>query len=98
MKRKKKIAATVCGVTLVVLWLISFLSPELAIRRYVFFHLRPIQSIQIDIHNMERLDREYGHLYNVNGYVNHQTKDELNVFYLKRHGMIWTVDSVGTGP
>lgn len=78
--------------------LISFLTPELAIRRYVFLHFKPIQSLTIEIHNMNRNDHTYGHLFDVKGYEDPQTKDELGVFYLKKYGFMWNVSSVGTGP
>ncbi|MFC4099093.1 hypothetical protein [Paenibacillus xanthanilyticus] len=80
------------------LWIVSFLSPELAIRRYMLLHLHPIDSLTATVANTERKDRAYGHLYDVRGYVDRATGDEIGVFYVKQAGPFWYVESVGTGP
>jgi hypothetical protein len=82
----------------ILLLLISFLSPDLAIRRYALIHLKPITSINLNSTNMDYYDRDFGHLFDVTGYVDYQTKDEIGVFYLKKYWIFWNVSSVGTGP
>ncbi|TYP74504.1 hypothetical protein [Paenibacillus methanolicus] len=82
----------------IVLGLVSFLSPELAIRRYMLLHLHPIDCWTAGITNMEREDRVYGHLYDVRGFTDRATGGEMGVFYLKQTGPFWYVGSVGTGP
>lgn len=84
-------------VAIIIIWIVSYLSPELAIRRHIFFHLRPIQSFTVEITDKERHDIQYGHLYEVIGYSDPATKNDLGVFYLKKHWIFWTVASVGSG-
>ncbi|WP_262681283.1 hypothetical protein [Paenibacillus sp. J5C2022] len=98
MKFTKKNTLKIVLITLVSLFILSFFSAELTIRRYVFMHLQPINSLKLEIKNMNYFDEEYGYLYDVKGYEDFQTMDELGVFYLKKHWIFWDVSSVGTGP
>jgi hypothetical protein len=95
-KKLKLFRLVLFGVIL--LFLISFLSPNLTIQRYVFLHLHPISSINLNVNNMHHFDRDYGQLFDVTGYEDYQTKDEIGVFYLKKYWIFWVVSSVGTGP
>ncbi|GMK36991.1 hypothetical protein PCCS19_00440 [Paenibacillus sp. CCS19] len=95
-KRLKRGAIVVIS-AIIMVWIVSFFSPELAIRRHIFLHLRPIQSLTADITDKERHDLQHGHLYEVIGYTDPVTRDDLGVFYLRKHWMFWTVASVGTG-
>lgn len=98
---KPKVKRTICAVIIIcimVFGLISFLSPELTIRRYILFRLHPIRSITADVLNSGGFDQNYGYLYDVDGYKERNTGDEINVFYLKKYGPFWVVSSVGTGP
>lgn len=92
---KNRWKALICAIA--VLWVVSFLSPELSIRRYMFFHLHPIQCFTADVKKMELVDREYGQLYDVRGYIDRMTGDEIGAFYLKKAGPFWYVGSAGTG-
>lgn len=85
-------------VILVGLWVTSFLFPELTIRRYILTRLHPITSFTAEITNKEKYDQTYGHMYDVNGYKDTITGDEISFFYLKKHGPFWTVSSAGSGP
>jgi hypothetical protein len=80
------------------LWVVSFFSPQLTIRRYMLVRLHPISAFTSNITNMERYDPYYGHLYNVTNYVDWSTGEEVSVFYLKKAGPFWMVGSVGTAP
>ncbi|GLX66755.1 hypothetical protein [Paenibacillus glycanilyticus] len=83
---------------LVLLWVISFLSPQLTTRRYMLtsFHWGSVFTSKITDKN--QFDRKYGHLYDVTGFVSRTTGDAISVFYLKQFGPFWIVSSVGTGP
>lgn len=95
---KKKLIYISIAISIVLLWLITSLSPELAIRKHILFSLQPITSLKADITDMDRIDELYGHFYDVSGYKERATGGELSVFYLKKRGPLWYVDSVGTGP
>ncbi|MBD3922310.1 hypothetical protein H8B09_26380 [Paenibacillus sp. PR3] len=99
MANKRLIKGTIVIIVAVIitLWIASFLSPGLAIRRYIFFHLRPLQSYTVEITDKDRHDRQYGYLYEVIGYRDPVTKNDSGVFYLKKHWIFWTVASVGSG-
>lgn len=75
-----------------------FFSPELAIRRYVLFQFQPVQSLTLQIEDKGVFDPQYGYLFDVSGYRDPLTKDELSVFYLKKYGIFWMVADVGSGP
>ena len=98
MRRIAKHKGKAALAAVLLLWAATFFSPELAIRRYMFLHLHPIDTFTAEAVKGYRFDRDYGHLYHVRGYVDSVTGDELGVFYLKRAGPFWYVDSVGTGP
>lgn len=98
MKKRKSIVFIVVVALIILLWISSFFSPEGAIRRYMLLHLRPISAFTSKITDMERYDPQYGHLYDVSGYVDRMTRDEVNVFYVKKKGPFWYVSSVGSAP
>ena len=98
IKIQKRTAINLAVILLVALWIVSFLSPQLTIRRYMLARLHPISTFTSDITNMERYDKDYGHLYDVTRYMDWRTKEEVFVFYLKKAGPFWIVSSVGTGP
>ncbi|OBZ13842.1 hypothetical protein [Bacillus sp. FJAT-26390] len=77
---------------------VSSFSPEWTIRRHILGSLQPINSLKAKITTLGRVDAEYGHLYNVSGFMNRATGDELGFFYLKKLGPFWYVASTGTGP
>lgn len=83
---------------IIIAWLISFFSPGLAIRKYIFLKLQPINSITADITDMNYYDSSYGHLYNVTNFEDTMTGDELGAVYVKKFGPFWRVASAGTGP
>jgi hypothetical protein len=93
---KNKWKALTCS--MLVLWVVSFLSPEISIRRYILLHLHPIQCFTVDVTKMDLEDRDYGHLYDVRGYTDHVTGNQIGAFYLKKAGPFWYVGSAGTGP
>lgn len=84
-------------VFIILLWIISFFSPELSIRRYILFKLHPISSINANISNMG-IYNDAGHLYDVSGYKDWATGEDIYVFYLKKKGPFWVVTSTGSGP
>lgn len=96
VRKIKPIKILIFGIIL--LFIITFLSPHLAIRRYALLHLHPISSMKAKITNTHHIDPVYGHLFDVTGYKDYQTGDELGVFYLKKYWIFWDVSSVGTGP
>ncbi|ALS28116.1 hypothetical protein IJ21_27200 [Paenibacillus sp. 32O-W] len=97
MKTKRTLLIIVVAL-LAALWIGSFCSPELAIRRYMLLRFHPISTFIAKISNMGSYDPEYGYLYDVKGYVDRTTGDDINVFYLKKNGPFWIVSSTGTGP
>lgn len=66
--------------TIVMLWAMTFLSPELAVRRYMLLHLHPIDSFAATVTKTDFRDDKYGYLYDVRGYVDRATGDELGAF------------------
>lgn len=99
MKNTRKNKRFIYIVTiLVALWIVSFMFPELTVRRYMITRFQPISAVTTNITNMERLDKRYGHLYNATNYKDWATGEELEVFYLKKFGPFWFVSSIGSGP
>ncbi|XEC97318.1 hypothetical protein AB6A23_12630 [Paenibacillus tarimensis] len=95
--RSRRIIIVVLG-GIILLWIVSFMVPELTIRRYILFRFHPISSISAEISNKRNFDQKYGYLFEVDGYKHRITGDELNIFYLKKYGPLWVVSSTGTGP
>ena len=98
MKMRKRHVFIAAAIVVILLWMVSFFSPEGAIRRYMVLHLHPISAFTSKITDMERYDLQYGHLYDVSGYEDRTTRDELSVFYVKKKGPFWYVGSVGSAP
>ena len=98
MKMRKRHVFIAAAIVVILLWMVSFFSPEGAIRRYMVLHLHPISAFTSKITDMERYDLQYGHLYDVSGYEDRMTRDELSVFYVKKKGPFWYVGSVGSAP
>lgn len=96
-KRKRRFIGVSLAALVILLWISSFFSPELAVRRYVMLHLQPIKSMTVEINDKERHDDQRGYLYEVIGYKDIQTGGDLGVFYLKKYGPLWYVSSVGSG-
>ncbi|WP_169089884.1 hypothetical protein [Paenibacillus sp. PL91] len=96
--KKKKIILISAAILVIAPLFLSSLSPEWTIRRHILASLQPINSLQAAITPMGVVDAEYGHLYNVSGYMSKATGDELGVVYLKELGPFWYVAGVGTGP
>lgn len=80
------------------MWVVSFLTPELTIRRYMLIRIHLGSVFTSNITDMKQYDRHYGHWYDVTNYVDRVTGDELFVFYLRKFGPFWVVSSVGTAP
>jgi len=95
-KRKKAIVGSI--ILIMALFAVCSLDPSLAIRRYILLHGQPINSAKAEIVKNGYHDAKYGELYDVTGYMDPATRDELGVFYLKKKGILWYVASVGTGP
>jgi len=98
MKLRKSYVLITPALFVILLWMASFFSPEGAIRRYMVLHLHPISAFTSKITDMERYDLQYGHLYDLSGYEDRMTRDELSVFYVKKKGPFWYVGSVGSAP
>ncbi|WP_168122421.1 hypothetical protein [Paenibacillus sp. HB172176] len=98
MKVTKKHLLRLFLIGLTALFILSFFSANLTVRRYLFLRLHFVSAIRVDINQTNHHDEEYGQLYDVKGYEDIQTRDEINVFYLKRHWTFWSVRSAGTGP
>ena len=82
---------------LIIWWLMSF-SPELAIRKHIFFMLHPIDAFTVEIKDHHHVDSEYGHAYGVYGLVERSTRNDISLFYLKKSVIGWYVTSKGSGP
>ncbi|MDQ8736638.1 hypothetical protein [Paenibacillus sp. LHD-38] len=80
MISKKRIIFISAAIVMIFLWLLTFLSPEWTIRRHILESLQPINSLKAEITTMGRVDAQYGHLYNVSGFMSRTTGDELGVF------------------
>jgi len=98
MRNRKKVIIGSSIILIMALFAVCSLDPNLAIRRYIFLHGQPINSAKADIIKSGYHDAKYGELYEVTGYMDPATRDELGVFYLKKKGILWYVASVGTGP
>jgi hypothetical protein len=85
-------------VVCIVIFVIPSFSPELAVRRSVFLRLHPIDALTIDIRKTNIIEKDYGYLYDVEGFVDRLTMDEISVFYLRKSIIGWYVHSIGTGP
>lgn len=96
IKRRTKIILVIS--VLIAMWIVSFLFPQLTIRRYMLTRLHLISTFTSNISSMDRYDKEYGHLYNVEGFDDWSTGESVNVFYLKKFGVFWIVSSVGGAP
>jgi hypothetical protein len=80
----------------IALWIISSLSLDLAIWKYMLTELQPINSITAKIERADHVDKKYGSLFHVNGFKDIVAGGELGVFYLKKFGPFWYVANVGT--
>jgi len=98
MKMRKRHVFIAAAIVVILLWMVSFFSPEGAIRRYMVLHLHPISAFTSKMTDMGRYDLQYGHLYDVSGYSARTTRDALSVFYVKKKGPFWYVSSVGSAP
>ncbi|MFD2745353.1 hypothetical protein ACFSTH_03355 [Paenibacillus yanchengensis] len=47
---------------------------------------------------MNQYDKNYGYLYDVKGYKDWSTGEEIGTFYIKKVGPFWSVSSVGSAP
>lgn len=83
-----------------IVWIgaVTYLSPELTIRRHLFTHLYLMESFTADVTKNGLEDLELGLLYEVRGYRDRATGDDISSFYVNRNGPFWTVTSSGTGP
>ncbi|MDQ0113960.1 hypothetical protein [Paenibacillus harenae] len=77
MRIRKRVIVIVSAAVIVLLWALSFLSPEWTIRRHILEHLQPINSLKAEISTLGKVDPEYGYLYNVDGLMDTTTGDEL---------------------
>ncbi|MFC4775214.1 hypothetical protein ACFO9Q_00265 [Paenibacillus sp. GCM10023252] len=99
MSRRRNLTITIAIILLILAILVlGSLSPQFVIRSYMFTSLQPIHSFQSTITNLEREDPRYGHLYNATKFVDKQTGNQLEAFYLKKLGPFWRVASVGGAP
>ncbi|MFD2611758.1 hypothetical protein [Paenibacillus gansuensis] len=84
---------------IIVGWFVTSLSPDLVIRRYILFMGHPVRAVTALIPDSTRNDPKYGHLFLPSeGYREQAAGGEMDVFYLKKFGIIWAVASVGTAP
>jgi hypothetical protein len=97
MSRRRKIAILLISI-LILMWICSFLFPQLTIRRYMAARLHLISAFTSSITSMERYDEKYGHLYEVKGYVDWSTGQKLGAVYLEKVGPFWIVSSAGGAP
>jgi hypothetical protein len=82
---------------LIVIFTIPSFSPELAVRRNIFLRIHPIDALTIDIRKTNIIDKDYGDLYDVKGFVDRHTMHEMPDFYLKKNIIGWYVYTIGTG-
>ncbi|MEW6448266.1 MAG: hypothetical protein AB1426_09280 [Bacillota bacterium] len=74
-------------------------TPELAIRKYVFFKGKsPIEAFNLQITPTDYVDRNYGQQFIVEGFRDNATGMIPRFFYLKKTAAGWSVVSAGTGP
>ncbi|MBP1996015.1 hypothetical protein [Paenibacillus eucommiae] len=67
-------------------------TPELAVRKYIFFSLHPVVAFSSDVQEGSiKNDPRYGKLFYVDGLSS-------SYIYVKKNGLGWRVTSSGTGP
>jgi hypothetical protein len=98
IKLQRRTITRIAIIIVVAMWIISFLSPELTIRRYMLTRLHLGSVFTSQITDMKQYDRHYGHWYDVTNYVDRATGGGLSVFYIRRFGPFWVVSTVGTAP
>ncbi len=96
ISKRKSIA--VAAILLLAGLMMSFLSPEWTVRRYIFLHGQLVTSVTTAVHKTGYTDVSYGELYVADGYIDRATGDEVDTFYLKRLGPFWYVSTAGSGP
>ncbi|MFD2114602.1 hypothetical protein [Paenibacillus yanchengensis] len=57
-----------------------------------------VSAFTLSISNMNQYDKNYGYLYDVKGYKDWSTGEEIGTFYIKKVGPFWSVSSVGSAP
>ncbi|HBC92234.1 MAG TPA: hypothetical protein DCZ10_04830 [Pelotomaculum sp.] len=65
------------------IFLATSYSPELAIRRHLFFD-SPTQSFTCTINKTNLIDKEYGQQYTIKGFIEPESRGEISFAYVKK--------------
>jgi len=99
LKKARNILALVLSISLTYFLLFPSLTPEGAIRKYVFVRGHFVSALTLDIEHPSKKLRNQEQLFFVKGYVDRVTGMEVMFFYLKKSPVLgWHVDSAVTGP
>ncbi|PKM45992.1 MAG: hypothetical protein CVV03_05810 [Firmicutes bacterium HGW-Firmicutes-8] len=97
--KRKKLYIFIGIILVIIISYYTLLTPEGAIRKYVFLKINLADAFTLKIKPGDYNDPKYGKQYYVEGVVDRRSGGTVNFFYLKQNNYgRWYVNSSGSGP